>query len=251
MSTLSRPQEPSILAASRERLEATLAEEWRMKRSRSADPDAVLQHPDLRAALLKMSRNTCAYCQRALDPVEQSGMVSEPPPALLGRRRRVGGGRLRCLLVADVRVGQPLPRVRRLCAHARDALPRPGAIARSPWRISRLSSRCCSRPCVDDPAEHLTYQLDGTVTALSERGQATTEVFALNREALVHARMAALERDRIGTPDPDDTEFATLRYQATIRFATARRPPEDPEPTAAVARTALEFGGTPAALRPQ
>lgn len=225
MSTLSRPQEPSILAASRGRLEVTLAEEWRIKRSRGPEPDAVLQHPDLRAALLTMSRNTCAYCQSALDPVEQSGMVvvhHRPSWGAVGASGEVDFDAYWWLTY----VWSNLYPACADCARTRGTrFPVQGDRAKSQEELASEQPLLLD-PCADDPDDHLAYQLDGKVTAFSERGQATIEVFALNREALVRARMAALERGRSGTPDPDDTEFATLRTQVADHSTTSFPPPK-------------------------
>jgi uncharacterized protein (TIGR02646 family) len=43
-------------------------------------------------------------------------------------------------------------------------------------------------PCEDDPNAHLTFVSDGLVVGDTERGRATIETLALNREALIRAR---------------------------------------------------------------
>lgn len=43
-------------------------------------------------------------------------------------------------------------------------------------------------PCRDDPVDHLAFQPDGTVLALSRRGETTIRVLNLNRKPLAEAR---------------------------------------------------------------
>ena len=49
-------------------------------------------------------------------------------------------------------------------------------------------------PCHDDPAEHLAFTEDGQVAGLTERGQTTVQVLALNRRGLVTARSELIAR---------------------------------------------------------
>ncbi|MEM8932625.1 MAG: AAA family ATPase [Acidobacteriota bacterium] len=85
-------------------------------------------------------------------------------------------------------------------------------------------------PCADDPSEHLRFETDGRVRSLSERGQASIELFGLNRKALVRARLRTLERvgSGLGVIDTDslvaeDQEFLALRRQVVERWRAARR----------------------------
>lgn len=196
-----------------------------MKRSRGPEPDAVLQHPDLKAVLLKMSRNTCAYCQSGLDPVEQSGVVvthHRPSWGAVGASGEIDFDAYWWLTY----VWDNLYPACADCARTRGTrFPVRGERVRSLEDLATEEPLLLD-PCADDPAEHLAYQLDGTVTALSERGQVTTEVLALNRGTLVRARRAAIKRDRSGMPDPDDTEFATLRAQVGGRPEASVPPPK-------------------------
>jgi len=56
-------------------------------------------------------------------------------------------------------------------------------------------------PCVDEPAQHLRFHEDGTVTATTEKGRQSIRVYALNRAELAFERLglARLIEQRLAT----------------------------------------------------
>ncbi len=81
-------------------------------------------------------------------------------------------------------------------------------------------------PCRDDPAQHLEFVADGTVRALSLRGETTIKVCNLNRTPLAEARRAVFEltlRDlpHLGKIDVDGLIAKGQPYIAVIRAAIA------------------------------
>lgn len=209
---LHRPTEPTVLAAARPRLEASLDRAGGAVPARGPATDAVLNHPDVIAALLEMSHGTCAYCERELSP-------SGPDSVLVTHHRPIWGAvglegdvepRAYCWLTYDWDNLFPA------CA---DCVRMRGT------RFPVLGPRATSReelaaehallldPVADDPDEHLRYEPDGTVTAFTERGRATHDILALNRDYLVRARRALIRQLDTRRTFPHGITFASVRRQ--------------------------------------
>lgn len=206
-----RPAEPEVLAAARRRLEPELRRAWEQGAT-GPEPDPVLQHADLVTALLEMTRGTCAYCEKALEP-------GGPEPVVVAHHRPRWG--------AVGVSGEVDPPAYWWLTYAWDNL-YPACTDCVRLRGSRFpvaGSRATGThdldderpllldPLVDDPDEHLRYHADGTVSAFTACGRTTHDVLGLNRDSLVRARKAVLDQVTAGTADPDLTAFASARRQ--------------------------------------
>lgn len=81
-------------------------------------------------------------------------------------------------------------------------------------------------PCRDDPGEHLSFQDDGSVAALSERGEHTIAAYALNRLPLREARRQAIAMARAARGREFGFDLAMGRiapYSAAIGQALGQR----------------------------
>ncbi|HMR49809.1 MAG TPA: AAA family ATPase [Arachnia sp.] len=207
---LRRPAEPGVLARARQRLEpelAALAAAWTTGPFQIPEPDAVLQNPGIADALFEMTDGNCAYCERSLSAGDRPYWVVTHHRPTWGA---VGGdGQVDMTaywwLIYD---WDNLLPVCRDCVRSKGTrFPVDGARANSvddlPGELPSLLD-----PVRDDPAEHLRYDADGTVQALTERGRVTCEVLALNRDPLVHDRQTVLRAN-----DPSETAFPTMRTQ--------------------------------------
>lgn len=252
MSALARPSEPAPLAAARARLDDELGRQWRVKRSRGPDLDPLLRSAAIRTRLLAMTRHTCAYCERALgDDDGRQPMVlahQRPPWGAVGGDGSVDFTSYRWLSYEWTNLYPACPD----CVRIRGTrFPVRGPRATTAGEVAAEDALLLD-PCVDDPHEHLDYLPDGTVAARTPRGQVTIEVVALNRDALVRARRAALKRLHDGDR-PDRAEFATLHEQYDEPCpANAQLPAPAAEPGAGTAHTPaydLEQSMAPEELR--
>lgn len=188
---LRRPAQPDVLGAAAERLTEETARAWRQKRSRGPELDPVLHHPDVVDSLLRMTNGTCAYCERALE--------AQGPDAAVVAHHRPSWGAVgldgAIALTAYWWLTYEWDNLYPACADCvrsrgtRFPVDGPRAAARQPLdtELPLLLD-----PLDDDPDEHLRFQPNGTVTALTDRGRATIDILALNRDFLVKARQAAL-----------------------------------------------------------
>lgn len=207
---LRRPGEPGVLARARERLDPELAElaaTWTTGSFHIPEPDAVLQHGDVADILFEMTDGNCAYCERSLTTGSRLFWVVTHHRPMWGA---VGGdGKVDMTaywwLTYDWRNLLP---VCPDCVRAKGTRfpvdgARAGSVDELPDELPYLLD-----PVLDDPAEHLRYDADGTVQALTERGRVTCEVLALNRDPLVRDRQAVLQAH-----DAFETSFPTMRDQ--------------------------------------
>jgi len=93
-------------------------------------------------------------------------------------------------------------------------------------------------PCLEEPSAHLFFADDGSVAPRSDRGDHTIEIFQLNRDELVEARMAAITHIRVSAEqaaksrdlataldalrDPARRPYGGATRQAVERFAEDR-----------------------------
>ena len=220
---LRRLDEPGVLAEARPRLTDDLESAWRQKRSRGPEPDPVLQHPEVVAALVAMTRGTCAYCERLLAPSgSDSAVVTQHRPSW-GAVGTDGAVDLRAYWWLTYEWTN-------LFAACADCVRTRGS--RFPVMGDRVGpggdpqeeDALLLNPETDDPDLHLRFGADGRVSAMSEKGRVTVELFSLNREALVQAR-----RDLHGEPAlGDEMGFASMRRQLfgarTMRLAMSGPP---------------------------
>ncbi|SHI79741.1 TIGR02646 family protein [Tessaracoccus bendigoensis DSM 12906] len=216
-----RPAEPDVLTAAKERLTAELEHAWRQKRSRGPEPDPVLEDPAILDALMQMTAGTCAYCERSLTAQGSDGAVvthHRPTWGAVGSHGDVDLTAYWWLTYEwDNLYAACSDCIRSRGSRFPVAGPRAG-------RGQPLSAEqpLLLDPILDQPDEHLRFQSDGTVTAFTERGLVACDLLALNRDALVKARLAAIGGDG------DTTAFASMHRQLGTRpheTAKTRRPP--------------------------
>ncbi len=215
-----RPTEPAVLAEAKERLTEETAHAWRQKRSRGPEPDAVLHDPAILDSLLRMTNGTCAYCERTLEAQGSDSAVVTHHRPTWGAVGADGAVALQAYSWLTYEWDNLFPACAD-CVRSRGTrfpVDGPRAAARQPLdaELPLLLD-----PLDDDPDEHLRYQPDGTVTALTDRGRATIDILALNRDFLVKARLAALQ----STPG---NAFPTLHRQLGGYAESA--PPEEAAP---------------------
>jgi uncharacterized protein (TIGR02646 family) len=78
----------------------------------------------------------------------------------------------------------------------------------------------------DDPSEHLRFEVDGTVRPISERGDVTIEVLALNRPDLVVGRRRAAELTQsllAAAPSPIPANTRNALIDPHVEFVGLRR----------------------------
>lgn len=201
-----RPAAPGELARNSERLTHDLGSVWQNKHVRRPRLDPVLRHGDVVAALLEMTGSTCAYCERSLD--------LEDPDAVVVAHHRPAWGAMSLDGHVDLQAywwlaydWHNLFPACSDCVRTRGTR-FPVAGERARWgQDTQAEQPLLLDPLADVPDDHLRYEPDGTVSALTERGRVTVETLALNREHLVHARLAMMEGSA------DAFAFPTLRRQ--------------------------------------
>jgi uncharacterized protein (TIGR02646 family) len=80
-------------------------------------------------------------------------------------------------------------------------------------------------PCRDDPDAHLSFQADGSVQGLSERGKRTIATYALNRAPLVEARRHAIAMAAERPWRAEDAPYTGAIRQVLGSAGPAPRPP--------------------------
>ncbi|SDL66263.1 AAA family ATPase [Tessaracoccus oleiagri] len=220
---LVRPEEPAVLRAVGARLTWELARAWSHKRTRGPEPDAVLREPELVEALLAMTDGTCAYCERRLEPQgSDSALVAHHRPAW-GAVGLAGDVDLESYWWLTYEWSNLYPACAD-CVRARGTrFPVQGRRARQGQPLT-VESPLLLDPALDDPNEHLRFETNGTVTPLTERGRVTCDIFALNRDFLVKARLSVLE----GVDD--GISFPSLRVRPGPETSGAPAPPPHSAP---------------------
>lgn len=201
---LRRPTEPAVLAEAKERLTGELERAWRQERARGPELDPILRSPEILEPLLQLTGGACAYCERA---VEEQG----PDAAVVAHHRPAWGAvgidgavTLRAYWWLAYEWDNLYPACADCVRSRGTRFPVLGPRA-EPGGVDDEQPLLLD-PILDDPDEHLRYQSDGTVTALTERGRVTLDLLALNRDFLIKARLAALQT-------PSGPGFATLLRQ--------------------------------------
>lgn len=224
---LARPTEPAVLAAAKGRLTEETRRSWQEKRSRGPEIDPVLHDPEILNSLLGMTNGACAYCERPLEAHGPDAAVVTHYRPTWGAVGSAGDVDLQAYWWLTYEWDNLYPacadcvrsRGTRFPVSGERATPTGGLDDEQPLLLD---------PLTDDPDEHLRYQPDGTITALTERGRITTDILALNRDFLIKARLTALA----GTPD--DPSFPTLRRQLAAERpseSAAPAPPQPPRPS--------------------
>ncbi|MHA6523506.1 AAA family ATPase [Tessaracoccus sp. G1721] len=224
---LARPTEPAVLASAKERLNEETAHAWRQKRSRGPEPDVILHNPAILDSLLGMTNGTCAYCERPLEAQGSDSAVVTHHRPTWGAVGIDGEIALQAYSWLTYEWDNLYPACADCVRSRGTRFPVVGERAASPDGINAEQPLLLD-PLADDPDEHLRYQPDGTVTALTERGRVTADTLALNRDFLVKARLAALRT-------APDNSFPTLHRQlggyAESAPEEAAPPPPPPRPS--------------------
>lgn len=166
------------------------------------------------AALLEMTGGTCAYCERELpEHGADAAVLTHHRPTWGAVGSRGGVDRDAYGWLAGVWTNL-LPACADCVRLKGTRFPVRGPRATGPDELAEEEALLLD-PVLDDPAEHLRFDTDGTVEAFTARGRASVDVLGLNRDALVTARAALVARLR-AEPDADvGPAFAILRRQLT------------------------------------
>ncbi|HSO68651.1 MAG TPA: AAA family ATPase [Arachnia sp.] len=200
-----RPTEPAVLGAAKDRLTEETAHAWRQKRSRGPEPDPLLHDPEILNSLLGMTNGTCAYCERSLEMQGSDAAVVTHHRPTWGAVGTDGDVSLQAYWWLSYEWDNLFPACADCIRSRGTRFPVAGPRATSPDGLPAEQPLLLD-PLDDDPDEHLRYQADGTVTALTDRGRATIDILALNRDFLVKARLTALN-------SAPDNAFSTLHRQ--------------------------------------
>jgi uncharacterized protein (TIGR02646 family) len=164
----------------------------RGQRQAPEEPLLLLGETALVSALLKLFEGKCAYCE---SPLESGFDIDRfrPPREAMDMSGHMDDPDLYWWLAYDWENLYPACPG---CSTAKGSrFPVRGRRAQPETRGVELSEeqRLLLDPCVDDPEGELRFSVDGTVAGVTERGQISVEVFALNRRELVRARRSAAE----------------------------------------------------------
>lgn len=170
-------------------------------------PDLALQHPDVVGALLEATAWTCAYCERPLTGSGPDGVIATHHRPTWGAVDTDGTVTLDAYRWLALVWDNIYPACAD-CVRAKGTrFPVDGPRARPDSDLAAERALLLD-PAVDDADAHLRYGADGQVVALTRRGNATIEVLALNRDALVGARR------RLAEEPGQVLGFPTMRRQA-------------------------------------
>lgn len=225
---LRRPAEPEVLTADKARLTEETAHAWRQKRSRGPETDALLHTPEILDSLLGMTNGTCAYCERPLEAQGPDSAVVTHHRPTWGAVGSDGDVALQAYWWLSYEWDNLYPACADCVRSRGTRFPVAGARATGPDGLPDEQPLLLD-PLLDDPDEHLRYQADGTISALTERGRVTCDILALNRDSLIKARLAALNA-------APDNAFPTLHrqlggYAESAPPEAASPPPPPPRPS--------------------
>ncbi|MHA6507870.1 AAA family ATPase [Tessaracoccus sp. Y1736] len=223
-----RPTEPAVLAEAKDRLTEETAHAWRQKRSRGPEPDPLLHDPEILNSLLGMTNGTCAYCERGLEMQGSDAAVVTHHRPTWGAVGTDGDVSLQAYWWLSYEWDNLYPACADCIRSRGTRFPVAGERATSLDTLGHEQPLLLD-PLLDDPDEHLRYQPDGTVTALTDRGRATIDNLALNRDFLVKARLAARHSE-------PGNAFPTLHrqfggYAQSAPLEAAAPPPPPPRPS--------------------
>ena len=225
---LRRPAEPDVLSADKARLTEETAHAWRQKRSRGPETDALLHTPEILDSLLGMTNGTCAYCERPLEAQGPDSAVVTHHRPTWGAVGSDGDVALQAYWWLSYEWDNLYPACADCVRSRGTRFPVAGPRATGPDGLPDEEPLLLD-PLIDDPDEHLRYQADGTISALTERGRVTCDILALNRDFLIKARLAALN-------SAPDNAFPTLHrqlggYAESAPPEAAAPPPPPPRPS--------------------
>lgn len=139
-------------------------------------PSRYLQ--ELKQQLGNVFLNKCCYCESEFGPAADGDIEQFRPKSIYPRLARDWRNLYLSCSICNRSKGARFP-----LADGSDADPSADYNTLIKSEIPLLLD-----PCIDDPAEHLAFFSDGQVAGLTERGQATVQVLALNRPLLVDTR---------------------------------------------------------------
>jgi uncharacterized protein (TIGR02646 family) len=147
----------------------------------------------VRSALTRLFSDKCAFCESHLDAAAATPITHHFRPTQEAIDEDGGVSRRHYWwLVYD---WENIYLSCQRCATAAGAqFPVAGERAAPPGRSQLADEKpLLLDPCLDYPDEHLAFKADGTVSAESQRGETTIDVYVLNRRHLVEARRGAIE----------------------------------------------------------
>lgn len=235
----SRVTAPADLTERGARALLTLDFDYRRTRFRQHDPtfdQDIYASQQVRTALLRVFGRKCAFCEQALKTLGAENVEHFRP------RIRASGRDQSVSVVHYFWLAYEWSNLYTICYECKSykgsAFPVRGRRAAIGTRGAQLAKEhaLLVDPCVDEPAEHLRVMPNGLLEPLSDRGEATIQLFRLNRSALLAARHAhktrflgqltGLQRENIGRKSRASTLIMRLRTRLqapTTEFTAVSR----------------------------
>jgi uncharacterized protein (TIGR02646 family) len=152
------------------------------------------RHPEVRDKLVQVFQGKCAYCETPVGAVSPGDVEHHRPKLgalnLDGQVSPEHYWWLACDWRNLLLVCMSCNRSKRTRFPVRSERAAPNAAGRALEHEEPL----LLDPCADQPAKHLVYAENGSVAPLSDRGEVTIDVLALNRDFLVEERWRALRQ---------------------------------------------------------
>lgn len=183
------PIAPHLLAEFHDGAEAYYAQDPVARAQRRIETDRLwrMVRPSLNEALLELFNNKCAYCETSL----AAGIDSDrfrPVSGASDLDGRASPDHYGWLAFDWANIFASCA----ACNRAKRSLFPVDGLRAEPlmpiWEVVRRENALLLDPCMDEPEEHLEFIGDGSVRALSPRGEATIKVLNLNRGPLRNAR---------------------------------------------------------------
>lgn len=180
-------------------------------------------------ALVAASRGKCAYCETPLSQASPTINAFRPYAGVEESSGEYLGDHYWPLAFAWDNYRASC----HVCARHKSArFPLAGPRAPAEATIEALSAEqpLLIDPCSDEPDEHLAFEPDGQVLGRTDRGRATIEILALNRQELVAGRAAELRRFEAAiAADPSSAAglldaaqpFAAIKRQLQVHRSTS------------------------------
>lgn len=138
----------------------------------------VFLNKEVRALLRHEFNDKCGYCESPIGPAGYGDLDLFRPRSKYGTEAELDWSNyVYSCSVCNRNKGATFPL---LYGDNRDNLPYKLALTQSPLLIN---------PRLDEPSEHFTYEIEGKIIGLTDRGRGTIERLDLNRDALVRARL--------------------------------------------------------------
>ncbi len=153
--------------------------------------------PTIRASLLKLFHQKCAFCEQRFIASNSGLNVDHYRPLWHASGNKSDQGEaLDHYAWLAYEWNNLIPSCSGCNRERSNAFPTTNdrAMPLTSWRnCDRVEKPLLLNPCRDKPSSHLSYSLTGECYALSERGAGTISILSLNRPELVERRKAAIE----------------------------------------------------------